>query len=99
MAMASAKSNKPGAMGALDHKNAGNDHFVKRRFGPALECYTEALSVVCDEDPLRAVLLSNRSSCYYEIGNYGEIHYAFTLSTGISWHNFMYLTVPCTCAP
>eukprot|EP00956_Cyclotella_meneghiniana_P011509 scaffold16164_cov23-Cyclotella_meneghiniana.AAC.2 len=60
-------------MSALDHKNAGNAHFGKRRFVPAMNCYTQALSVVNGDDALRAVLLSNRSSCNYEIGCYGEL--------------------------
>jgi len=55
----------------LDLKNEGNAHFMKRRFNDALSCYSEGIAVVtqADED-LEATLYSNRSGCYYEMGDY-----------------------------
>lgn len=64
----------------LELKNEGNAHFVKRRFVEALSKYSEGISVVtqkADDDDvdkdLEAILLSNRSSCYYEMGDYGKL--------------------------
>lgn len=62
----------------LDLKNEGNAHFAKRRFAEALECYTEGIDLASStpdgagDDGDEAVLYSNRSSCRYEMGNYGE---------------------------
>ncbi len=57
----------------LDLKNEGNAHFMKHRFNDALSCYSEGIAVVtqADED-LEATLYSNRSGCYYEMGDYGK---------------------------
>ena len=77
---------------ALDLKNEGNSHFVKRLFTEALECYTKGIEicscsdnttspknvtseitdVICNEE-LEATLYSNRSGCYYEMGDYGTL--------------------------
>lgn len=61
----------------LDLKNEGNDLFKKRRFHGALRCYSAGISVVTQSDvideELLATLLSNRSGCYYEMGDYGEL--------------------------
>jgi hypothetical protein len=41
----------------------------------AVRCYTQGIDVVAKsnvmDDELHATLLSNRSGCYYEMGNYG----------------------------
>jgi flavin reductase (DIM6/NTAB) family NADH-FMN oxidoreductase RutF len=59
----------------LDLKNEGNSHFMKRRFTEALACYSEGIAVVTTtqaEDDLEVTLYSNRSGCYYEMGDYGK---------------------------
>ena len=73
---------------ALDLKNEGNSHFIKRRFTEALSCYTEGISICKSiaespknvteldddsNDELEATLYSNRSGCYYEMGDYGML--------------------------
>jgi hypothetical protein len=59
----------------LDFKNEGNEFFQKRDFVKAVRCYTQGIDVVAKsnvmDDELHATLLSNRSGCYYEMGNYG----------------------------
>ena len=77
---------------ALDLKNNGNSHFVKRRFTEALACYSEGIAI-CDKstttttspknvteiadvvsmEEIEATLYSNRSGCYYEMGDYGKL--------------------------
>jgi hypothetical protein len=61
----------------LDLKNDGNSHFMKRRFTEALACYSEGIAVVTttqaeDDDDLEVTLYSNRSGCYYEMGDYSK---------------------------
>ena len=59
----------------LDLKNDGNSHFMKRRFTEALACYSEGIAVVTAkqaDDDLEVTLYSNRSGCYYEMGDYGK---------------------------
>ena len=65
----------------LDLKNEGNSHFTKRRFTEALACYSEGIAVVTTtttttttraEVDLEVTLYSNRSGCYYEMGDYGK---------------------------
>jgi hypothetical protein len=61
----------------LDLKNDGNSHFMKRRFTEALACYSEGIAVVTakqadDHADLEVTLYSNRSGCYYEMGDYGK---------------------------
>lgn len=71
---------------ALDLKNEGNSHFIKRRFTEALSCYTEGIAICKtaespknvtelddSNDELMATLHSNRSGCYYEMGDYGML--------------------------
>ena len=65
---------------ALSLKNKGNAFFSKRKFRQAAASYSEGICGLVlqknkrDEDAtiLAAVLLSNRSSCRYEIGEYGK---------------------------
>ncbi|KAL7553951.1 hypothetical protein ACHAWF_017877 [Thalassiosira exigua] len=71
--MASSQTGKS----ALGLKNEGNSHFVKRRFKEALACYSAGLKVAANDDSceadvadIEATLYSNRSGCYYEMGDY-----------------------------
>ncbi len=69
---------------SLQWKDKGNTLFAQRRFDAAADCYTEAIAAMKNDDGhnnlpddddahlLVAVSRSNRSSCYYEAGDYGE---------------------------
>eukprot|EP00578_Thalassiosira_sp_NH16_P030003 CAMPEP_0181080430 /NCGR_PEP_ID=MMETSP1071-20121207/2563_1 /TAXON_ID=35127 /ORGANISM="Thalassiosira sp., Strain NH16" /LENGTH=1044 /DNA_ID=CAMNT_0023161907 /DNA_START=65 /DNA_END=3199 /DNA_ORIENTATION=- len=59
---------------ALRLKNDGNALFAECKFREAVACYTEGLLLTeggeGEDLDLRAVLLSNRSGAYYEMGDY-----------------------------
>lgn len=61
----------------LDFKNEGNELFQKRQFASALRSYTSGIEILTkqgsrEDKDLEATLFSNRSGCYYEMGQYGE---------------------------
>jgi len=61
---------------AVGLKDRGNQKFARCLFNEAVALYTDAIGVInngCDVDSsLGAVLLSNRSSAYYEMGKYSK---------------------------
>ena len=61
----------------LDLKNEGNALFQKCQFTKTLSCYSAGIDAmtqdVNDDNNLKATLYSNRSGCYYEMGDYGEV--------------------------
>ena len=61
---------------ALRLKNDGNALFAECKFREAVACYMEGLLLTeggeGEDLDLRAVLLSNRSGAYYEMGDYGK---------------------------
>ena len=50
---------------AMDHKKRGNQHFQKKEYQQAIECYTEAIKA----HPKDATFYANRSACLMQLRN------------------------------
>ncbi|KAI9353816.1 hypothetical protein BDR26DRAFT_1002677 [Obelidium mucronatum] len=53
---------------ALEHKNRGNEHYKKREFALAIDCYSAAVAL----EPACAAFRGNRSAALFELGRYAE---------------------------
>ncbi|XP_066912842.1 tetratricopeptide repeat protein 4-like [Clytia hemisphaerica] len=54
---------------ALSHKEDGNYHFQRKEYRKAITAYTEGLKQKHDDEPLKAVLLTNRAAANFHLGN------------------------------
>lgn len=55
---------------ALSSKEAGNEHFKKKEYQKAVECYSNALSQCPQDHECKAVFLKNRAACYLKLQQY-----------------------------
>jgi len=57
---------------ALTLKQEGNEHFKKKKFLVATECYTKALEMSPKGHSDRAIILKNRAACYLRLNEYSS---------------------------
>jgi len=52
--------------------NEGESEYRKGEFNYAIVCYTEGISVNCNDKNLNAELFTNRAKAHFNLGNYHE---------------------------
>lgn len=61
--------------GATAYKDDGNYEFKKKKYGIAIENYTEGIKIRCPDKLLNAILYTNRAAAQYHKGNYRSALY------------------------